>query len=131
LALVGHPAQQVREPGPGFSSGLLPARKGVAIPGNARCAACRPRLTAAQGPRVERRAILARTQYATASRLRGRKACRGRRLPELDEVCYRPGADIQYACQGIACRIPGDSANDVWRDNAFVRWHHCEDRNAL
>ncbi len=59
------PARQVREPGPGFSSGhratapalpqlrhpcrRLPARKGVAIPGNARCAACRPRLTAAQG----------------------------------------------------------------------------------
>jgi hypothetical protein len=41
--------RQVRESGPGFSSGLLPARKGVAIPGNARCAACRPRLTAAQG----------------------------------------------------------------------------------
>ncbi len=49
LALAGHPVRQVREPGPGFSSGLLPARKGVAIPGNARCAACRPRLTAAQG----------------------------------------------------------------------------------
>ncbi len=66
----GHPAwrlppihgRQVRESGSGFSSGLLPARKGVAIPGNARCAACRPRLTAAEGPRVEQRAILARTR---------------------------------------------------------------------
>ncbi len=37
--LSGHPALRVRESGPGFSSGLLPARKGVAIPGNARCAA--------------------------------------------------------------------------------------------
>src|SRR5690606_23345726 len=55
-------APQVRESGSGFSSGLLPARKGVAIPGNARFAACRPRLTAAQGPRVEQRAILARTR---------------------------------------------------------------------
>jgi hypothetical protein len=28
--------------------------------------ACRPHLTAAQGPRVEQRAFLARTRYATA-----------------------------------------------------------------
>jgi hypothetical protein len=43
----GHPGwrlpsihgRQVREAGPGFSSGLLPARKGEAIPGLARCAA--------------------------------------------------------------------------------------------
>ena len=43
LPQLGHPcprhARQVREPGSGFSSGLLPARKGVAILGNARCAA--------------------------------------------------------------------------------------------
>ena len=39
LALAGPPARQVREAGPGFSSGLLPARKGEAIPGLARCAA--------------------------------------------------------------------------------------------
>src|SRR6185312_13600636 len=39
LALAGLPARQVREAGPGFSSGLLPARKGVAVHGNARCAA--------------------------------------------------------------------------------------------
>jgi len=48
LALAGHPARQVREAGPGFSSGLLPARKGESILGLARCAAwsspphCRP-----------------------------------------------------------------------------------------
>jgi hypothetical protein len=47
--LPGIHGRQVRESGPGFSSGLLPARKGVAIPGNARYAAYRPRLTAAQG----------------------------------------------------------------------------------
>jgi hypothetical protein len=29
----------------------LPWRKGVDIPVDSRCAACRPRLTAAQGPR--------------------------------------------------------------------------------
>jgi len=39
LALAGRPARQVREAGPGFSSGLLPARKGESIPGLARCAA--------------------------------------------------------------------------------------------
>ncbi len=30
--------------------------------------ACRPQLTAAQGPRVERRAIVARTRFAAAAR---------------------------------------------------------------
>ena len=49
LALAGHPVRQVRESGAGFSSGLLPARKGESIHGLARCAACRPRFTAAQG----------------------------------------------------------------------------------
>jgi hypothetical protein len=49
LALAGHPARQVREPGPGFSTGLLSGRKGVDIPVDSRCAAFRPRLTAAQG----------------------------------------------------------------------------------
>jgi len=58
--------RQVRESGSGFSTGLLSGRKGIAIPADARCAACRPRLTAAQGPRVEQRAILARTRCATA-----------------------------------------------------------------
>jgi hypothetical protein len=69
----GHPAwrlppvdgRQIREPGPGFSSGhratapalpplrhpcrRLSGRKGVDIHVDSRCAACRPRLTAAQG----------------------------------------------------------------------------------
>src|SRR6185312_4828244 len=39
LALAGRPARQVREAWPGFSSGLLPARKGEPIRGLARCAA--------------------------------------------------------------------------------------------
>src|SRR5690348_15349839 len=38
-ALSGHPALRVREAWSGFSSGLLSARKGVALHGNARCAA--------------------------------------------------------------------------------------------
>jgi hypothetical protein len=37
--------------GRAFRAGILPARKGESIHGLARCAACRPRLTAAQGPR--------------------------------------------------------------------------------
>ncbi len=55
----GHPTwrfppihgRKVREPGPGFSTGLLSGRKGIDIHVDARYAACRPRLTAAQGPR--------------------------------------------------------------------------------
>jgi hypothetical protein len=37
--------------GRAFRTGILPVRKGVDIPVDSRCAACRPRLTAAQGPR--------------------------------------------------------------------------------
>jgi len=43
-------------------------RKGIGIHADARYAACRPRLTAAQGPRVEQRAILARTFQKGQSR---------------------------------------------------------------
>src|SRR6185312_11669899 len=43
-------------------------RKGIGIPADARCAACRPRLTAAQGPRVEQRAIVARTFQKSQSK---------------------------------------------------------------
>jgi hypothetical protein len=50
LALVGPPAQQVREPGPGFSNGHPARAKRHRHPVDASCAACRPRLTAAQGP---------------------------------------------------------------------------------
>src|SRR5690348_14623728 len=75
----GHPAWRLPGILPGksvsrgrtFRTGLLPVRKGESIHGLARCAACRPRLTAAQGPRVEQRAILARTtRCATAARWR-------------------------------------------------------------
>jgi hypothetical protein len=62
--LPGIHARQVRELGPGFSTGLLSGRKGIDIPVDARYAACRPQLAAAQGPPVERRAILARTRCA-------------------------------------------------------------------
>jgi len=37
--LSGHPALRVREAWPGFSAGLLSGRKGIAIHGDARCAA--------------------------------------------------------------------------------------------
>ena len=62
--------------GRAFRTGILPVRKGADIPVGSRYAACRPRLTAAQGPRVEQRAILARTRCATAARLRERTALR-------------------------------------------------------
>jgi hypothetical protein len=72
LALVGHPAQQVREPWPGFSTGhpalakrsrhpcRLPLR-GLSTPPHRRT-----------GAPVEQRAILARTRCATAAQLRER-----------------------------------------------------------
>src|SRR5690348_1139003 len=70
--------------GRAFRQGILPWRKGVDIPVDSRYAACRPRLTAAQGPRVEQRAILARVRYATATRLREQGAM------GKGDVFYRP-----------------------------------------
>jgi hypothetical protein len=49
-------------------------RKGIGILPMSPSGPCRPRLTAAQGPRVEQRAILARTRCATAALLRERGA---------------------------------------------------------
>ncbi|MGN6705034.1 MAG: hypothetical protein ACTHJO_03165 [Rhodanobacter sp.] len=65
----GHPAWRLPGLLPGksvsrgraFRAGILPARKGIDISVDARYAACRPRLTAAQGTPVEQRAIVART----------------------------------------------------------------------
>ncbi|CAM0998156.1 hypothetical protein EJMOOK_05750 [Rhodanobacter sp. Root179] len=45
--------------GRAFRQGILPWRKGADIPVGSRYAACRPRLAAAEGPRVERRASCA------------------------------------------------------------------------
>jgi hypothetical protein len=61
--------------GRAFRQGILPWRKGVDIPVDSRYAACRPRLTAAQGPRVEQQAILARTFQKSQSKA-GRHAGR-------------------------------------------------------
>jgi hypothetical protein len=66
--LPGIHARQVCEPGPGFSNGHPARAKRSRRPVDSRYAACRPRLTAAQGPRVEQRAILARDQCSTAAR---------------------------------------------------------------
>jgi hypothetical protein len=103
LPQLGHPCprhgRQVREPGPGFSTGLLSGRKGVDIPVDSRCAACRPRLTAAQGPRLEQRAIgqpllrclnsgihalaMARTRWRIARLKSQSKASRLKSLPHV------------------------------------------------
>jgi hypothetical protein len=93
LALAGPPARQVREAGPGFSTGLLSGRKGVDLPVDSRCAACRPRLTAAQGPRVEQRAILARTFRNSLST--GKAAARKSSLAQLLALGRRATAYVQ------------------------------------
>jgi hypothetical protein len=91
LPQLGHPcprrARQVREPRPGFSIGLLSERKGVDIPVDSRYAACRPRLTAAQGPRVEQRAIVARTFQKSQGKSKKR---RRRQPPALSEKSTQP-----------------------------------------
>jgi hypothetical protein len=77
----GHPAWRLPGTLPGksvsrgraFRQDILPWRKGVDIPVDSRYAAYRPRLTAAQGPRVEQRAIVARTLCSTAARLQEQK----------------------------------------------------------
>jgi len=72
--------------GRAFRAGIL---------GNARCAACRPRLTAAQGPRVEQRAIVARTFQKSQSKAEAAR----RPLPPLFNF-LRPGfaADPRWPC---------------------------------
>ncbi len=110
LALAGLPARQVRESGPGFSSGLLPARKGVAIPGNARCAACRPQLTAAQGPRVERRAILARTRDGAKAKANSKAGARAKAGAEPPTPTVRPERRPKAEVEGLPSTAPFDFA---------------------
>ena len=118
LALAGHRATapalpQLRHPcrrlpvksvsrGLAFRQHIHVRAKRSRPPVDSRCAACRPRLTAAQGPRVEQRAIVARTLQR--SRSRAKTAVHGRRhgatiypppvrnaLQEsVLRVCYRP-----------------------------------------
>ena len=64
-------------------------------PVDSRCAACRPRLTAAQGPRVEQRAILARTRCAAAARLRGQR--QRRRQWQRPGLWGSPVFDLDFA----------------------------------
>ena len=86
--------------GRAFRMGILPVRKGVDIHVDSRCAACRPRLTAAQGPRVEQRAILARTfqksqgNSDTADDNRAPPHEQKRPVTALLTVRYRPEVDI-------------------------------------
>ena len=61
LALAGLLSGKSVSRGRAFRQHIHVLAKRHRHPADARCAACRPRLTAAQGPRVEQRAILART----------------------------------------------------------------------
>ena len=86
----GHPAwrlppihgRQVREAEPGFSSGLPPAAR-----------PCRPRLTAAQGPRVEQRAILARTR--DGARTKAKAEAEAKLLASAVLLERRPKAKVE------------------------------------
>ena len=76
--------------GRAFRTGILPVRKGIDILVDARYAACRPRLTAAQGPRVEQRAILARTRWR-AERLESNSN------GDIDST-NKSGGEAQHCC---------------------------------
>jgi len=96
LALAGRPARQVREAGPGFSSGLLPARKGEAIRGLARCAALSsPPHRRPGAPEEQARIVRARSEGAARSQ-----------QPALDVVSARreraalPGAPMARRAGG-------------------------------
>jgi hypothetical protein len=105
--LPGIHARQVREAGPGFSNGHPARAKRSRPPVDSRYAACRPRLTAAQGPRVEQRAILARTRCATAARWRKRQT------PEpVLRVFECPSSRI-LAREGLATRTAGEKSRTV------------------
>ena len=72
--------------GRAFRTGILPVRKGIDILVDAHCAACRPRLTAAQGPRVEQRAILARTRW------------KAEKLGSNSNSAHKSGGEAQLCC---------------------------------
>jgi len=123
----GHPAwrlppihgRQVRESGPGFSTGLLPWRKGVDILVDSRCAACRPRLTAAQGPRVEQRAIMARTRWK-AEELKSRSPSHSKAIfccgCAVDLALLKSARRERAALRGapMARRVGGGKAPQGW-----------------
>ncbi|WP_147269713.1 hypothetical protein [Rhodanobacter denitrificans] len=101
LALAGLLSGKSVSRGRAFRQGILPWRKGIGIHADARCAACRPRLTAAQGARVEQRAILARTfrksrSKSTAPRAACHVSSQGQELQSqllIDRL--RPQGDIR------------------------------------
>ncbi len=78
--------------GRAFRTDILSVRKGIDIPVDARSAACRPRLTAAQGPRVEQRAIVARTIQKSRSKTewRVRTAMFFTRARDAEPLADRP-----------------------------------------
>ena len=77
LVLAAHRATAPALPQLRHPCRRLSGRKGIGIHAAARCTTCQPRLTAAQGPRVEQRAILARTFQKSRSTS---KATAGRRF---------------------------------------------------
>ena len=98
--LPGIHARQVRESGPGFSNGHPARAKRSRRPVDSRYAACRPRLTAAQGPRVEQRAILARTRCATDARRRNGRSSMLRFVYSLASA-YLIGDGVGSSASGI------------------------------
>ena len=106
LALAGHRATAPALPQLRHPCRRLPWRKGIGIHADARCAACRPRLTAAQGPRVEQRAFLG--PHSVRNRCAVARAGYGGQRERLLSATTRqstlqssrPRADVRRACNG-------------------------------
>ncbi len=131
LALSGHPALRVRESVPGFSSGLLPARKGEPIRGLARCAALSsPPHRRPGAPEKQARIVRARSRsaalraLAVASTRRERAALPGAPMarragggksagwPAWMPASFSPGQESRRKTPEPA-RAPG--RQDAWR----------------
>src|SRR6185312_6507373 len=94
LALAGHPARQVREPGPGFSTGHPALAKRSRHP-------CRLPLRGLSSPTHRRTGAPGRAaRHRGAHSVRNRCAvakCNAMNIRIEGDVCYRPRADIASA----------------------------------
>ncbi len=86
-------------------------------PVDSRCAACRPRLTAAQGPRVEQRAILARTIQKSWKQITCRSRAKELRWPGKRPATRVPDAGRRQVRKNSTSSVPASGLRTLSRRN--------------
>ncbi len=105
--------------GRAFRAGSCPREKARPSMASPAARPDRPRLTAAEGPRVEQRAILARTRCATAARLREQGAVAkgtssiGLEQPSNDETIPLVGVAYRPRRRGRSCQACSTSSGVI------------------